>query len=565
MDDINIEEISKEIDENSRLNFQYAILTYPNNYLEYLNDEKIFNILNKYFDYVGAYCENDDKIDHNHHHYFVRNKSKKRKDYKNGPSTFDIPLEQKFICFYKPFVGRNNKEEKKLVKCELYDENFDVVYYTQRCLNLGATKYEIIDKAHPNVRIMKKKGTQHKMLNYIFEKNKCIEKYNHSQFTSIEEFINSFSKENKLTVEDKVSTVVDYIIDLIKKGLSKKDIIINISNNEEIKPLFYSRPNHDKILNMLYETFQTSKNNIRYPTDEFYNLYDYLFLVPKELFDYLEYLNNIVKQWYENNKRDRFTSLILIGEGKSCKTSLIRMVGPCDEMTNYLNQEYLCEDVPFHLLNDIDPHGDEKLSIKNLKGLIGSQESFDIRCPYHSIIKIKNGHPCVFTNNQNLDELFSNSFIKYCKKNCLIICLDENVDLKIPNNNYKEFGKNNYIYLNGGEHKGPIINWYYWDPKSTWWYQNKVNTFKNVINTGCYGYCPLVKKNVSQLHGTLFNKKNLISYDKDSHCFIKNNKRGYESIYNDYNPNKSDNWSSINKRLANLDRIRELKKQYNLN
>ena len=74
------------------------------------------------------------------------------------------------------------------------------------------------------------------------------------------------------------------------------------------------------------------------------------------------------------------------------------MVGPCDEMTNYLNQDYISEEVPFHLLNDIDPKEDKILNTTNLKGLIGSQDTFDIRCAYRQIAKIKNGHPCIFTN-----------------------------------------------------------------------------------------------------------------------------------------------------------------------
>ena len=117
MESIDIENISKEFNENenSKLQFRFAIITYPNDYLSTLTDNKIYNILNKHFYYIGAYCENDDEINHNHFHYFVMTIKKNVKEFKKGPTTFDIPLNEKFVCYYKPFTGRNGNEEFTLV------------------------------------------------------------------------------------------------------------------------------------------------------------------------------------------------------------------------------------------------------------------------------------------------------------------------------------------------------------------------------------------------------------------------------------------------------------------
>lgn len=128
MESLDIENISKEFNENenSKLQFRFAIITYPNDYLLTLTDDKIYNILNKHFYYVGAYCENDDANNHNHFHYFVMTKTKNIKQFRKGPNTFDVPLDKKFVCFYKPFTGRNGQEERKLICCEKYDENIEI-------------------------------------------------------------------------------------------------------------------------------------------------------------------------------------------------------------------------------------------------------------------------------------------------------------------------------------------------------------------------------------------------------------------------------------------------------
>ena len=171
MESIDIENISKEFNEegNNLLNFTYGIITYPNDYLQSLTDEKIYQILEKHFYYVGAYCENDNEIDHNHFHYFVMTKNKNRKQFRKGPKTFDIPLNENFVSFYKPFTGRNGKEERKLVGCERYSSFNNSTSIALKCSQLGGTTYEIIDTAHPNLRIMKKKNTQQQILNYIFK------------------------------------------------------------------------------------------------------------------------------------------------------------------------------------------------------------------------------------------------------------------------------------------------------------------------------------------------------------------------------------------------------------
>lgn len=500
-----------------RIQFKYAILTYGCD--DQLSDDLIQNVIEKNFYSIGSKCNNDEEINHKHFHYFIYPKNTEKADIKDE-RYFDVPIENTMVGFYVPYTGESGKEELKLICHENYNNNIDYDIYSKEKYNTNI--YKILNSIHPNLKVIQKRNSQYNMLNYIFNKNECLEIYNHTTFKDVEDIMNHFknsSKEKNLSkTELKILELKTFVMNQLTENISLDELINRINSDDRISGIYYGKYLQNKqMVKDIYLKKINADINIKYPTDDIkiYKYYNDIFLLPKTLFDYVEFINNHIKEWYSGfQNRDRHTSLILTGGSKIFKSTLIRLLGPCNECNNRLDQQHLSPNAPFNLFNDIDPdkEKDQKyIPFKNFKGFFGSQSDVGIRCAYEKEAVIKNGIPLIWTNNHPIQEIVHPSYMAYIIRNCTIIQLDQdenpekNVNFFLPNkNNYKYFGKTNKILINNYEINGPIKNWIYFDPKSTYWYQEKVNKkyCYNIINTGCYEFSYTCKKPINPLHGT---------------------------------------------------------------
>ena len=296
--------------------------------------------------------------------------------------------------------------------------------------------------------------------------------------------------------------------------------------------------------------------NIKYPYSDPVKFYRYnsLFLIPKPLYDYITFLNNFIKTWYETQNKEslfteRFTSLYLSGTSQCGKTTIFRLLGPCSECNKKINIRSISYNTPFTLFNDHDPKENDKtkgyyLDFSQYKAFFGCNDyaHYDDKWLYN--IEVPTNRPFIFTNNNIPEFIFSPQSADYVKSNSLIINLDKenDVDIKADTNNFKQFGKKNRIMLKKKLIlNGPITKWIYYDPKSCYYFRNILD-FKKAceinsivyLNSGCYEHSYVTKAPVNSKHGTYFQP---VYYNMISDINNSNNPKKVKQFSNSFKNN----------------------------
>lgn len=143
-----------------------------------------------------------------------------------------------------------------------------------------------------------------------------------------------------------------------------------------------------------------------------------------------------IQEWYNENiktKPSRPKSLILIGETGTGKTSMMRLFGKHVYWLEQKNLNLWSDDAEYIIFDDfkwIYRRGEYFSNrFDSFKAFIGCQKDISTSCKYLPKVLLKGGIPSIFICNpdQNpLDSIDNQNFMRYVEKNCKIVYLDDN-------------------------------------------------------------------------------------------------------------------------------------------
>lgn len=490
------------------LRFNTAIITYPSDYdgllpLGYIV-ENFDSLGTKDIKIVVAREDPDKEIQRIHYHVYYDSKRIKEVSTKY----FDIPLREPVYVFIYEDTQRSyelktnldsklgiDKPEEMHAKLDQYVKEYNELN------KVKITKWDTLSVAHPNIQLKKEYGDKYFMLKYVI-KQKLVARSNFN----IEEEL-KYLEENKEELEEKAIDLetrellkelnihtIQELIDLCKKyvkklknkqrskrqkkekstmtdpeyefvekireyvvqnqGITKQEVWEMIKNNPDYFRIFSMKYlNYRQYLNDLFKNNLTAK-----PTVDFNNK----FYLPKKLYHYCMWLNVWVEKWMTNDiewlkKNKRPKGLCLIGDSRTCKTSLMTCFGPFVYIKNIWNSDNWEALPPYIIMDDMDAADEGKgLNFSWFKPFFGAQETVTITDKYRPKKDIVNGKPLIWINNFDLQETFkSAAAMDYIRKNMEIVYIHD-TSLAEPHDDWID-GHNDYIEF---------------DPKSTWYYQN---------------------------------------------------------------------------------------------
>lgn len=499
---------------SERLNFNTAIITYPSDYNGLLTTSRILafykdkGLLTPTTKLVCAKEDPDEEIQRIHFHIYWDDK--KRKTIR-GTNYFDIPLEYPIVVFIHK-DDKHTREYSILSELESqlgWDNSAEMVAklesYTQE---KGFEKYEVLNVAHPNLQLHRRYiGSKYEMLRYVV-KQKIICR---PTFELDAEF--EWLLENKEELEEKVKyhieeddiqeqgvQTIDELICLIddlkryrmKKALrspsnqsqgstkrgrkrknamdedtkkflqtirnlilekraSKSEVLNLIKNNEKFWIVYaQSYINYSKLINDLFKNKKPSKPKRHY---------EYKFYLPKKLYNYIIWLDDWVKRWHTGGKlEDRPKGLIIIGDSRTGKTSLMAIIGDYSYFKNMWNSDNWEALTAYTIMDDMDATDEGKgLSFSWYKPFFGAQDAITVTDKFKPKEDIVNGKPLIWLNNFPIDETFqSKTAQKYIEQNMEMVVINRPLYEKPEPYEWIE-GHSDYIEF---------------DPKTTWYYQN---------------------------------------------------------------------------------------------
>ena len=499
----------------SLLQFNTAIITYPSDYDGWLNlgtiidyYQNVFFPKNTTIKIVGAKENADEEIQRDHHHLYIDSPERIRVSQKY----FDIPLPEPVVVFIRPDTTRTYKFFSDIASQygieSLQDptmaEKIDL-YITNEIQQPG-TIYEILNVAHPNIQLKKQYGDKYFMLKYVVKQHLIArsnfdveEELKHLQENCEDlcEKANELIASNLLK-ELNVKTVGE-LISLLKKYKNKlrnkrKKVSAKYKNTDDeecenklkemiemIRNFVINEPNITKteVLQKIYEDdlyfYFYSKNYLNYNrliNDLFKNRpnakpkknYDQIFWLPVKLYDYLMWLDKWVEYWYTGQKdklEHRPKGLILIGETRTGKTSLISTLGDFSYFKNVWNVDNWEGLPPFTVMDDMDAQDEGKgLSFSWFKPWFGAQDAMTVTDKYKPKYDILNGKPLIWINNFDINETFqSETAQKYIKGNMVYVNIGDRSLFEKPEP---------YEWIEGHS------DYRRFDPKTTWYYKNVV-------------------------------------------------------------------------------------------
>ena len=234
-----------------------------------------------------------------------------------------------------------------------------------------------------------------------------------------------------------------------------------INEDEEKSFVYYSKyHNYSSLLIELCTHRDVPKPKVNY---------EFTFIIPVVLYNYLLYLNEFIKNWFTDKSKceHRPKGLWMTGDSRCGKTTIIAMMGPFSYFKNMWNALDYETDSPFNVMDDFDIIFEKPSDFNSFKPWVGAQDTITISDKWVKKMDIINGKPLIWLNNNSLIDQCPNPITQnYIKKNMVVVELGS-VDL---------FSKKNTTSIGG------FCNWREWNPKNTWYYQNILcNNNENVI------------------------------------------------------------------------------------
>ena len=431
------------------------IVTYPTDYYGALTHESIISFFNTG---IWEYCISKEKghqkgLIHDHFHvylkYIGKNKSGFSAKGKDAERIWDIELAINTPELLLAFGSENWPKDKNNNKLLI---------------------------AHPNIKFKGDKTdvnckNSYYMLNYV-TKQRCQlneedwEIYSNFNWQETLKTLEKKYKKSETQAEIKQLEwkfciwIKDQI--LTRPKATKAEIIKDVMNNEDFTCIFFSKHiNYSHVLDYYYKGKQNEK-----PTP-----YYGIFYVTPALKNYLDYLNDFVKRWYEGTVKrgERPKCLYLSGSGNCGKTSLLSCFGTFSYWCTCWNINNWEGEASYNFFDDYDGSEDYKGNQLSsnwtlLKPWIGGQDLVTISGKFKQPTTVANNKPCIFISNKHFEDRFPEDARKYFKDcGATIVNLPENKNLYTNyENEYKSTG---LIFSE---------NWIEYDTRKTWYYLNKV-------------------------------------------------------------------------------------------
>lgn len=500
----------------NQIDFNTAIITYPSDYNKLLTlsliIDKFKSIMTDTTKIVVAQEDADEEIQRNHYHLYWDDIARKSV----STNYFDIDLPETIIAFIHPDTTREYKTMNEMAAQLGWDNGEEMVAKLDKYVkdNEEYSDYEILSKAHPNIQLKKEWGDKYFMLKYIV-KQKLIIRNNFKVDEELAYLIENKdelcerAKEliNERVLEELNVEVVDELIYLLKKyktkldrkrknknknnkkngkrrlnddddkeevsptwelcqhirkiiyeqkGITKNEVLAQIRENENWWFVYASNYlNYNKLLNDLFKNKPLAKPNRNY---------NFKFWLPKKLYDYIQWLDRWVMNWTTGNKKEcehRPKGLILIGESRTGKTSLMSLIGDFTYFKNIWNSDNW-EFLPaFTIMDDMDAQDEGKgLNFSWYKPWFGAQDAITITDKYRPKEDIINGKPLIWLNNFDIKETFqSEAAQRYIEKNMIYVNIGNQCLYEKPEPFEWIEGHSDYVEF---------------DPKTTWYYKNVV-------------------------------------------------------------------------------------------
>lgn len=507
------------IDKAKLLKFHTAIITYPSDYNRLLTlpliIDKFKSIMTPTTKVVIAQEDPDEEIQRTHYHLYWDDAKQKNV----STNYFDIDLPEQVVVFIHD-DEKKTREYRLLYELESqlgWDNGEEMVAKLDEYRKKeGFKSYDILSKAHPNIQLKKEWGDKYFMLKYVVKQKLIVRsnfnleeelQYLQENCDELTERANELIKD-QLLAELNVKTI-DELIVLLKKykasverkhkkgrkngkgrrgrnsqfgydengedlnpswqmcqhirkmmfenpGITKNEILQQIKDNQDWWFVYASNYlNYNRLLTDLFKNKPLAK-----PTRN----YNFKFWLPRKLYDYVQWLDQWVMNWTTGNKKaceHRPKGLILIGESRTGKTSLMSLIGDFTYFKNIWNSdnwEYL---PAYTIMDDMDAQDEGKgLNFSWYKPWFGAQDAITITDKYRPKEDIINGKPLIWLNNFDIKETFqSESAQRYIEKNMVYVNIGSQCLYERPEPFEWIEGHSDYIEF---------------DPKSTWYYQNIV-------------------------------------------------------------------------------------------
>lgn len=488
----NMDEVIKE-----KISFTYAILTYPSDYDGLINTLTIHDFLlsKKHLEkvkFVIAKEDADEGIQRTHFHIYFDG-------YVNGvrvKSFFNIDLPYKILILIKDDTTR----EYKLLSDFIKEQNWNMAsnldsslddQLKEYCERNNYKEWKIVTQAHPNLKVKNKKfGHPFYMLRYLLKqklltwklkdaksevkklksnKDELIKKEMELREQGIyavkdivciiEELIqlgdDCIKRENRKCAQIKRKKKDEFFLWLkemtLNKNCTENDLINEMKKNNDYWILYSSNfLNNNALIQKFFKT-----NHSKKPVPN----YDTIFYVPRKLMDFLNWLDQWVMKWHTNQPLEkRPKGLVLISPTRYGKTQLLSVFGSFTYICNMWDMDAWEGFASFTIMDDIDPLDNEKgHTFAWYKGFFGAQDVVTVTDKFKPKKQLANGKPLVWISNYELEEIFKKpTDLNYIKNNMTIVHLRRPLWEKAKD--WIE-GHNDYVEF---------------DPKTTWWYQNKV-------------------------------------------------------------------------------------------
>lgn len=442
--------------------------------INYFNNK--FNSKEKKWEFYVIKSHGDEKISHDHFHFLATNIEEKKFSTRNQ-RFFDIELPKPVYANY------------------LYEKSDHLLGYSfDEKLITNAVRNKFIINAHPFIEPvnLKKKNSLVEVYEYML-KQKIDESSNYNYLNN---YIILKEKNNNLSVKNKKKSetqqLKEELSDFIKQhwqlGTSKEVLIEKIIQNPKFKTLYMFNQSIQSFVNT-----QFNKSKLATPIPIFGKYW-----VTRELKEYLEYLDNYVRTYYEEvinpckngefenyedamekfcqNHKERGKTIIIKGTGGIGKTHLLACFGPCSYWKDRFNFDQWNNYGAFNWFDDLDIYGKSADYVNNtiitatdweyLKTWIGGQYHSTFSGKYRSVKTVINYKPCVFITNNNINERFSESALKYMKE----------IEVTFVNLNYKLYKKPNMSTIGG------FCKYVEIDTRNTYYYKN-IYSKKNEVES----------------------------------------------------------------------------------